>query len=179
MKHPARVIALAVGVVVVALAVLLASQVNVSPSYSGGNLLGKPVPEFALPSLTGGPTVRSADFSGRVLLVNFWNSWCIPCQQEHGALASFYAAHKDDRDFAMVGIVRDDAASAARSYVQQHHDGWTFATDPSGQAALHFGTTGQPESYMVSPSGVIIGFQRAAVSVTNLEDMLRVARQSG
>jgi cytochrome c biogenesis protein CcmG, thiol:disulfide interchange protein DsbE len=176
-KHPARAIALAVGVVLVGLAVLLASQVNADPQYKGGDLLGKAVPTFDLPALSGGSTVRSADLRGKVVLVNFWNSWCIPCQQEHGALAAFYERHRNDADFAMVGILRDDTAKAARSAVNEHHDAWSFATDPDGQAALHFGTTGQPESYMVAADGTVVGVQRAAVSLSNLEEMLAVARK--
>jgi cytochrome c biogenesis protein CcmG/thiol:disulfide interchange protein DsbE len=175
--HPARAIALGVGVVLVALAVLLASQVNSDPSYKGGNLLGKPVPAFDLPALDGGPAVRSADLRGKVVLVNFWNSWCIPCQQEHASLSAFYERHRDDPDFSMIGILRDDTAKAARSYVTEHHDGWSFVTDPSGQAALQFGTTGQPESYMISADGTVVGTQRAAVSLANLEEMLAVARK--
>ena len=177
-KRPARAIVLAVGVVLVGLAVLLASQVNNDPSYKGGNLLGKPVPAFDLPALNGGANVRSADLKGKVVLVNFWNSWCIPCQQEHAALSAFYERHRDDGDIEMVGILRDDTAAAARAYVRSHHDRWTFVTDPSGQASLMFGTTGQPETYMVAPSGIVVSFLRSPVSADNLEQMLAVARRS-
>jgi cytochrome c biogenesis protein CcmG/thiol:disulfide interchange protein DsbE len=177
MKHPARVIALAVGVVLVGFAALLASQVNASPGYRGGKLLGKMVPSFDLPALAGGANVRSDDLRGKVVLVNFWNSWCIPCQQEHASLAAFYARHRNDGDFEMIGILRDDTASAARSWVRAHHDGWSFVTDPQGQAALVFGTTGQPESYMIAANGVVVGVQRSAVTVANLEEMLAVAKK--
>jgi cytochrome c biogenesis protein CcmG/thiol:disulfide interchange protein DsbE len=178
LKHPARAIALGVGVVLVAFAVLLASQVHAKPSFGGGKLLDKPVPTFDLPALTGTARVRSDDLVGKVVLVNFWNSWCIPCQQEHAALTEFYALHHNDGDFEMIGIVRDDTAAAARSWVSAHHDGWTFATDPNGAASLDFGTTGQPESYMVAPNGVVVGVQRSPVSVANLEEMLAVARKA-
>jgi cytochrome c biogenesis protein CcmG/thiol:disulfide interchange protein DsbE len=176
-KHPARVIALAVGVILVGFAVLLASQVNANPSYKGGAVLDKPVPTFDLPSLTGTGRVRSADLQGKVVLVNFWNSWCIPCQEEHAALATFYARHDHEPDFEMIGIVRDDSAAAARSWVTAHHDGWQFATDPNGEATLGFGTTGQPESYMIAPSGVVVGVFRSAVTVNDLEEMLAAARK--
>jgi cytochrome c biogenesis protein CcmG/thiol:disulfide interchange protein DsbE len=176
-KHPARVTALAVFALFIALAVLLASQVRNDPSFKGGNLLNKAVPPFDLPSLSGGPHIRSADLTGKVVLVNFWNSWCIPCQQEHAALSAFYARHRADDDVEMIGIVRDDTAGAARQWVKDHKDGWTFATDPDGQAALGFGTTGQPESFMISPSGVVAGFLRSPVSEANLEEMLAAARQ--
>ena len=177
-KHPARAITLAVAVVLVAFAVLLASQVHNDPSFPGGNVLEKPIPAFSLPALDGGARVRSADLQGKVVLVNFWNSWCIPCQQEHAALTQFYAEHRNDADFVMLGIVRDDTASAARAYVASHHDGWTFVTDPHGQTSIDFGTTGQPESYMVNPNGIIVGVQRSAATVANLDEMLAVARQA-
>ena len=177
MKRPGRTIALGVGALLVAFAVLLASQVNNSPSFKGGNLLDKPVPTFDLPALTGTGRVRSIDLQGKVTLVNFWNSWCIPCQQEHPALSAFYARHHADRDFEMIGIVRDDTATAARNAVAMQHDGWQFATDPAGQATLGFGTTGQPESYMIAPNGMVVGLFRSAVTVNDLEEMLAVARK--
>jgi len=177
MKHPARAVALGVGVVLVGFAVLLASQVNASPSYRGANLLDKPVPTFDLPALDGTGRVRSDDLQGKVVLINFWNSWCIPCQQEHAALSTFYAQHGHDPDFEMIGIVRDDTTAAARAWVVTHHDGWQFATDPKGQATLGFGTTGQPESYMIAPNGIVVGLFRSAVSVSDLEEMLTVARK--
>jgi cytochrome c biogenesis protein CcmG/thiol:disulfide interchange protein DsbE len=178
-KHTLRWISLGVGALLVAFAVLLASQVHNDPSFGGGRLLDKAVPQFDLPSLTpGGARVSSAGLEGKVFLVNFWNSWCIPCQEEHSALAQFYAEHKHDSDFEMIGIVRDDTASAARKSVEQNKDGWTFVTDPQGQASIDFGTTGQPETYMIDANGVVVGVQRSPVSVANLDEMLDVARQA-
>jgi cytochrome c biogenesis protein CcmG/thiol:disulfide interchange protein DsbE len=177
MKHPARAIALGVGVVLVAFAVLLASQVHANPTFPGGDPLDKPVPTFDLPALSGTGRVRSDDLQGKVVLVNFWNSWCIPCRQEHAALTEFYARHRNDGDFEMIGIVRDDTGGAARSWVNAHHDGWTFVTDPNGRASLQFGTTGQPESYMIAANGVVVGVQRSPVAVANLEEMLSVAKR--
>jgi cytochrome c biogenesis protein CcmG/thiol:disulfide interchange protein DsbE len=177
-RHTLRWISLGVGVVLVAFAVLLASQIHDNPSFGGGKVLDKPVPAFDLPSLTGGARVSSARLEGKVFLVNFWNSWCIPCQEEHGALAQFYAEHKNDPDFAMIGIVRDDTASSARQSVEQNKDRWTFVTDPQGRASIDFGTTGQPETYMVDARGIVVGVQRSPVSVANLDEMLSVARQA-
>ena len=59
----------------------------------------------------------------KTYVVNFFNSWCIPCQQEAPALKAFYAEHKSEPDFAMVGVVIDDDASTIRGYVatQRHH----------------------------------------------------------
>ena len=109
MKHPARIAALAVALVVIVFGVVLALNVGSDPQEDAkqSHLVGKPAPSFDLPNLQGG-RVTLADIAGKSAIVNFWNSWCIPCQQEEPLLQRFYAEHKDDPDFKMIGIVRDD-----------------------------------------------------------------------
>ena len=68
----------------------------------------KAVPAFSLETLDG-KRVSARSLAGKTYVVNFWNSWCIPCHQEAPALESFYARHRTEPDFAMLGIVRDDA----------------------------------------------------------------------
>ena len=177
MKHRARWIALSAGAVVVVLAIVLATQVGTDPRADANksHLLGQTAPAYDLPTLEGG-RVRSSDLAGKVVIVNFWNSWCIPCQQEHPALTEFFRRHAGDPGFAMVGIVRDDTDSAVRSYVTDEGVPYTVALDPGAQASLDFGTRGQPETYAISPDGVIAGTQFGPSSVTNLEQMYAAAR---
>jgi cytochrome c biogenesis protein CcmG, thiol:disulfide interchange protein DsbE len=82
-RHRARWIALAVGVFVAVLAVVLATQVGTDPraDTSRSPLVGKDAPSYDLPTLDGS-RVRSSELAGKVLIVNFWNSWCQPCLQE-------------------------------------------------------------------------------------------------
>jgi len=179
-KHRARWIALATGAVVTVLAVVLATQVGTDPRADANksHLLGQNVPAVDLPTLDGG-RVRSSDLAGKVVVVNFWNSWCIPCQEEHSALVEFFRRHAADPGFAMVGIVRDDTDGAIRRYVDDEGVPYTVALDPGAQASLEFGTRGQPETYAISPDGVIAGTQFGPSSVTNLENMYAAARGQG
>ncbi len=170
--------AIAVGLVVVAFAVILAMQVNTDPTFEGGPELGEPAPAFDLPTLDGG-NVSNESVAGKAVIVNFWNSWCIPCRAEHPALAEFHARHADDPDFAMVGIVRDDTEEAARDWVEDKGVSWTTALDPGDRAALDFATTGQPETYAIDPSGVVVGKQLGEVDVDDLEALLARARGTG
>jgi cytochrome c biogenesis protein CcmG/thiol:disulfide interchange protein DsbE len=116
---------------------------------------------------------------GKTYVVNFWNSWCIPCRQEEPALKSFYAAHRADADFAMVGIVRDDEPAPVRAYIAGNKIDWPVAFDPKGSAGLGFGTTGQPETYVIGPSGVAACGSLGPVSAAELEAWLQVARSGG
>ncbi len=180
MKHPARVVALSVALVVVVLGVVLALNVGSDPEQDAkqSHLVGKAAPNFDLPNLAGGK-VTLADIAGKSAIVNFWNHWCIPCQQEAPALEKFYAQHKDDADFAMVGIVRDDTTNDVRAYVRQNGIGWTIALDPTDQAALDFATRGQPETYAISPGGVVTAAKYGPMSSGELETFLASARAAG
>lgn len=179
MRYPARVLALAVAAVVVALGVVLAMNVGNDPQIDrqGNRLLGREMPELDLPTLDGGRVNRQS-LAGKAVIVNFWNTWCIPCQKELPALKEFYAAHAGEPDFAMVGIVRDPQRSRAHieQYVREEGMGWTIAFDPGSRAALEFATRGQPETFAITPDGQIVAFQLAEVSRADLETMLAAAR---
>jgi cytochrome c biogenesis protein CcmG/thiol:disulfide interchange protein DsbE len=176
-KHPARWIALGVVVVLVAFSVVLATQVGNDPRKDAktSHLAGKAAPKFTVQTLDG-EKLSSRDLAGKAVIVNFWNSWCYPCRQEHPELTQFYARHNDDPDFALVGIVRDDTKAATERWVKKNGDDWTIATDPGGKAALAFATRGQPETFAISPDGVVVGYQFGPSSADDLEQLLNAAR---
>ena len=94
----------------------------------------------------------------------------------YGAWALSRELDPDDPTVAFVGIVRDDRERAVRDYVAAEGIDWSVAMDPSARAALDFGTRGQPETFAISPEGVIAGAQIGPASVRDLETMLRAAR---
>ena len=177
-RHTVRWIAFAVAGVLVAFGVVLAVQHRTETSTPRLVQQHKAAPEFDLTTLDDQP-VASRALQGKTYVVNFWNSWCIPCRQEEPVLQDFYAAHRSEPDFAMVGIVRDDEESAVRDYVAANNIKWPIAFDPDGRAALGFGTTGQPETYVISPSGVAACGSLGPVSAAELEAWLRLVRSGG
>jgi cytochrome c biogenesis protein CcmG/thiol:disulfide interchange protein DsbE len=179
-KNGARWAALAVLLIVVVFGVILALNVGSDPQRDAleSHLLGKAAPAFTVTTLDG-QTLTDADVAGKTVLVNFWNTWCIPCQEELPALKKFYADHANDSDFVMVGIVRRDDTKTVREFVTGEGIGWTIALDPSKEAALDFGTRGQPETFAISPSGQIVAYKPGPMSQRDLETFLSVARQSG
>lgn len=180
MKHPARIAALAVAVVVVVFGVVLALNVGSDPQEDAkqSHLVGETVPDFDLPNLAGG-RVTLADVAGKSAIVNFWNSWCLPCRDEEPLLRKFYAQHRDDPDFAMIGIVRDDETDDVTAYVRDNGVEWTIALDPGSVAALDFATRGQPETYAISPSGVVAAAKLGPMLPGELERFLAFARATG
>ena len=179
-RRPVRTIAITVAIAVVALTVVLAFVIGSDPyaDSRGSQLVGKTAPDFKLPTLDG-TSISLDDLAGRSVIVNFWNSWCIPCRQEHPALVEFYRLHAQDTEFAMVGIVRDDTRSAIERYVKTNGVPYTVAFDPGSRTSLEFGTRGQPETYAVSPRGVIVVARYGPSTVADLETMRQAARSRG
>lgn len=177
MKHPFRWIVLAVGVGVFVLAVALALTVSSDPQaeMNTSRLVGKQVPKFAVTALDG-TTITSQSLEGKTVLVNFWNTWCLPCRQEHPALVAWYAANRNDSSVVLLGIVREDTRSAVRRWVKEKRVGWPVAFDPGGKAALDFGTRGQPETYAIGPDGLVAAVRFGPSSVKVLDQMVAYAR---
>lgn len=171
----AAFVALAAFVVFAALAVVMASRLGGDPQYRGTALLGDPVPELELPTLEGGE-IALGDMRGRAVLVNFFNSWCVPCEEELPALKTFYGTHGDEPDFEMVGIVRDDTEQAVREWRRTEQVRWPIALDPGARASIDFATSGQPETYAIDPGGTVVGRHLGRATLDDLENLLALAR---
>jgi len=185
-RHPARWAAAAVAFVVVVLGVVLAVNVGSGDSTTGSQqspFLGKQVPTFDIPVLSGGtgPRVSNDTTAGKTVIVNFWNTWCIPCRQELPAFQQFFQRHQSDTDLVIVGILRDpqESTGTVRAYVTRNGMDWTIASDPGDKAALAFGTRGQPETVAVSPSGVVVASKYGPMTLSDLEQFLAAGRSSG
>ena len=178
MKHPARWIAGSVALVVVVLGVILAVNVG-SDAESGvqnSPLQNKAAPAFDLPTLAGS-RVTDADLQGKWTVINFWNTWCVPCQQELPELKKFVKAHAGDDTVQTIGIVRDpqEPASVIGKYADATGMNWTIALDPGSKAALDFATRGQPESFLVAPNGEVLVYFYGPVTASVLDRAIAAA----
>ena len=105
-------------------------------------LIDKPAPDFTLPPLVAGsPGLSSADFKGKVTLVNFFASWCIPCRGEHPLLAGL-----SDK-VTLVGIAYKNKPEEATAWLAGLGNPYkVVAADLDGRVAIDFGLYGVPES---------------------------------
>jgi cytochrome c biogenesis protein CcmG, thiol:disulfide interchange protein DsbE len=175
MRVSARWIAMIVALVLVALGIVLAVSHRSEASVPRLVQQHRPAPAFNVKTLDG-KTITTASLAGKAYVVNFFNSWCIPCRQEHPALQAFYDEHKSERDFAMLGIVREDDDAAIRGYVAAEKVAWPVALEGADDAALEFGTRGQPETYVISPDGVAVCGSIGPTTQALLDVWLQAAR---
>jgi cytochrome c biogenesis protein CcmG/thiol:disulfide interchange protein DsbE len=117
-------------------------------------LLGKPAPQFSLPSLTDpAHQVRSVDLKGHWYLFNVWGTWCGECRAEHDMLLQVRRA-------ALVPIIgldwKDDDAQALSWLTQLGNPYQSVAIDRTGREAIEWGVYGAPETFLVNPQGIVV-----------------------
>jgi len=123
-----------------------------SPSAIPSVMIDKPAPQFDLPPLYDGKAgLSSAGLQGKVTLVNFFASWCIPCRAEHPLLAGLTG-----KGFVLVGVNYKDKPEDAKAWLDRLGDPYdVLVADRQGQTGIDFGVYGVPESYLIDKQGRI------------------------
>jgi cytochrome c biogenesis protein CcmG, thiol:disulfide interchange protein DsbE len=148
------------------------------PSHLPSALIGKPAPQMALaglPDLVDGsrpvPGFASDELKGHASVVNFWASWCEPCEQEHPLLLALQA-----RGVLIYGVNYKDQASVARRFLDRHGNPFAaVGVDGGGRAAIEWGVYGMPETFIVDAKGVIAYKHIGPISAQALETKLMPA----
>lgn len=115
-------------------------------------LIGKPAPEFSLPTMQG-ETVTKKDLLGKVYMMNVWASWCQACQYEH---PYFVKLKNEGLKTILVGYNYRDKPMAAQQWLNALGDPYDIKlVDADGRAAIDFGVYGAPETFVIDKEGII------------------------
>ncbi len=110
---------------------------------------------FSLPVLgQSSRHVSLSDYAGKPLIVNFFASWCAPCQQETPLLARFYRA--EHGRVALVGLDENDVAGSALSFTRRHGVSYPVGFDPEVIAASAYGVDALPQTFFLNASHHIV-----------------------
>ncbi|MGB7264437.1 MAG: TlpA disulfide reductase family protein [Terracidiphilus sp.] len=111
---------------------------------------GKIAPDFTISD--GTTTVHLANYRGKVVLLNFWATWCEPCVIE---LPSLLQLHHDMPNLVILAVSIDDDPQAYSSFIVEHHVDLITVRDPSQSAPRLFHTDMWPETYLIDRRGII------------------------
>ncbi len=142
------------------LALLVLVGIGLKRTQQGTAQPGDPVPAFTLTFFKGYEyndlgAVRISDLRGRVVLVNFWASWCKPCEQEAPHLQQAWEYYQSNPDVVFLGIDYVDTEPAARLFLQKFHNNYPNGPDTGTVISQLFRIKGVPETYILGTDGVI------------------------
>jgi cytochrome c biogenesis protein CcmG/thiol:disulfide interchange protein DsbE len=163
--------AVAVAALLAFLVGVLATRDSAADKLAGSPLLGRPAPEITGTTLTG-DRLSLSSLRGRWVVLNFVASWCVPCRQEHPHLAAFDTRHRAAGDGGVLGVVFSDKPANVREFFRERGGDWPVLEDPQGQVALEFGVRGPPESFVISPRGVVVAKIVGPATIEGLERVL-------
>lgn len=129
--------------------------VGLAQTQQGPVAIGQKAPDFVLTTFDG-QEIDSRDLRGKVILLNFWASWCKPCEQE---AADMEAAWRDYRyktdEVIFLGVDWTDTERAAFEYLEKFDISYPNGADLGTRISQAFRTTGVPETYIIDKNGIL------------------------
>ena len=168
-KIASGLVALCVAASLVAVAVVASGSAG-----SAGTAPAPAAPAFSLPVLGhSGQKVTLSDYAGRALIVNFFASWCEPCQQETPLLARFYRT--EHGKVAIVGLDENDVLGSAMSFTRKEGVGYPVGFDPEVIAASAYGVAGLPQTFFLNAKHRIVDRVFGAVTLADINRGIALA----
>jgi len=134
---------------------------------------GKAAPAFETFDLAGN-ALSLRDYSGKVVIINFWASWCIPCRKEFPLLKQIQGP-----DVAVLGVVYRDSKRAAAGFMREQGATWPGLIDPEGQIAKAYGVgpkPGIPVTFVVDAKGNLVKRHIGELRKGDLEGLVAAAK---
>ncbi len=152
---------------------------------SCGLLRASPVPPVAAPawSLSGvdGKAVGSDQFKGKVVVVDFWATWCGPCRSEIPGYIALQSKYRDS-GLVIVGMATNDDAASVKAFVAEHHVNYTIVMGEDAVAQAFGGAEGIqaiPTTFIINREGKIVDRKMGAMPEAEFEKLLlRVLKPS-
>jgi len=141
-------------IAVVVLIPILILGLNTDPTKLPSPYIGKPAPQFELPGLKDpSATVGTANLAGRMTLVNIWATWCVGCRAEHAFLMQL----AEQGTIPIYGINWRDTREQALNWLTQLGDPYVASGfDADARVGIDWGAYGAPETFLVSPEGIVL-----------------------
>jgi len=116
-------------------------------------LVGSPAPEIVLKDLQG-RDVKLSDLRGKVVLVNFWATWCKPCKEEMPAMQASYDKLRD-KGFVVLAVNELEDTARVAEHIRTHGHTFEVVMDHNNQVANVYGVVGLPASFLIDPQGIV------------------------
>jgi cytochrome c biogenesis protein CcmG/thiol:disulfide interchange protein DsbE len=136
------------------IALLIVVAIGLFVRQQGTVSIGQPVPNFKLTTFDG-QTYTLQELRGKVVVLNFWASWCKPCEQEAADLEAAWRYYQPGGEVIFLGVAWTDTESASLEYLERFDITYPNGPDLGTRISQAFRTTGVPETYIIDKNGVL------------------------
>ncbi len=130
----------------------------------------QPAPDFEIKTIDGN-TLRLSDYAGKVVMVDFWASWCSPCQVEGPVLANAYLNWKD-LGVEFIGVAIWDDMGGVRQFMERNRTMFPLGIDEQGTVAISYGVKGIPEKFFIGADGRVLKKVIGPMTARQLDNLL-------
>ncbi len=137
---------------------LLVVGLGLMRSQQGPIGIGSKAPDFTLTTFDG-QQISLASLRGKVVVINFWASWCKPCEQEAADLEAAWRYYEPYQDVVFLGIDYVDTEPEAKAYLKKFDITYTNGPDMGTRISQAFRMRGVPETYVLDQNGTLVSKQ--------------------
>jgi cytochrome c biogenesis protein CcmG/thiol:disulfide interchange protein DsbE len=175
-KHGLQAVTVAVVLGLLGLLIWKVAHQDKGVKLGGGKT--PPAPQFALSRLDAPGKLKLASLRGKVVVLNFWASWCAPCKAEAPRLEAAWRRYRGD-GVVVVGVDAQDFSGDAKRFARRYELTYPIVHDGPGDVLPKYGVTGFPETYFVDRRGRLVGDRVAGeISAETLAAGIRRALES-
>jgi cytochrome c biogenesis protein CcmG/thiol:disulfide interchange protein DsbE len=136
---------------------------SLDQAVTAGEKPSAPGLDVRLPNLAGGGTTGLSDLGGKVVVLNFWASWCEPCKDEAPVLERVQQRLSRSHSGTVFGVTYKDAPDASQAFVRKEKATWPNVRDDRLKLAPKYGTSQLPETFVIDGAGKVVALSRGQI----------------